>query len=387
MYGVSSAAGPLLGGLFTDSKLTSRFCFWLNLPIGFVAFLLIAFFLEPPELSELGKSLTMKQKIIRIDFLGTFLLITAFTCFFLAAQWGGTTYAWSNSKVWGCILGFFLQIAAFSHLQVRFQDRSTITIRALRNFTALLCLLYQLFISMVIAIQIYYLPFYFQSVLGHSAASSGALTLPYVMTLLFSPMASGAYIAAYGHYIPIIYIGACLAVVGSGLLSSLTITSSQAQYVGYQVIVTLGAGILQQIAFTAVLLALPPADVATVSALVSFCNSLGPVAALTVGNILFTNLFGSKLAEIPGLNGKITGSKIKGLVDLGTLVPAQYVESIKQAFSFALSRTLVFAILAAGLAACCGFVIQLLSWKKKRISSSALGEMTGERLQQSDAKV
>ncbi|TGO36662.1 hypothetical protein BHYA_0118g00170 [Botrytis hyacinthi] len=275
MHGVSSAAGALLGGLLTDSKLTWRFCFWLNLP---------------------------------------------FTCFFLAAQWGGTTYAWSNFKAWGCILGFFLQIAAFVYLQVRFQDR-------------------------------------------------------------------GAYITAYGHYIPIMYIGACLAVVGSGLLSTLTITSSQAQYVGYQVIVALGAGTVQQIAFTAVPLALPPAEVATASALVSFCNSLGPVVALTVGNILFTNLFGSRLAEIPGLNGKITGSEIKGLVDLGTLVPAQYVESVKEALSFALSRTLVFAIPAAGLAACCGLVIQLLSWKKKRISGLASGEMTGERLQQSDEKI
>ncbi|KAF7861702.1 uncharacterized protein EAF02_010656 [Botrytis sinoallii] len=381
MYGVSSAAGPLLGGLFTDSKLTWRFCFWLNLPIGFVAFFLIVFFLEPPELSELGKSLTIKQKILRIDFLGTLLLITALTCFFLAAQWGGTTYSWSNSKVWGCILGFFLQIAAFSYLQRNNPDSSitklhSLTVPPLSTFH-----------------------FY-----GHSSTDSlfaillsvrtwafrgfiRSLTLPYVMTLLFSPMASGAYITAYGHYIPIMYIGACLAVVGSGLLSTLTIASSQAQYVGYQVIVALGTGTVQQIAFTAVPLALPPADVATASALVSFCNSLGPVVALTVGNILFTNLFGSKLAEIPGLNGKITASEIKGLVDLGTLVPAQYVESVKQALSFALSRTLVFAIPAAGLAACCGFVIQLLSWKKKRISSPASGEMTGERLQQSDEKV
>ncbi|KAF7882186.1 hypothetical protein EAF00_011702 [Botryotinia globosa] len=232
----------------------------LNLPIGSVAFLLIVFFLEPPELSELGKSLTIKQKIMRIAFL------------------------------------------AFSYLQVRLQDCATIPIRALRNFTPLLCLLYQLFVSMVIAIRNYYLPFYFQSVIEHAAASSGVLTLPYAMTLLFSPIASGAYITAYGHYIPIMYIGACLAVVGSELLSTLTITSSQAQYVGYQVIVALGAGTVQQIAFTAVPLALPPADVATASALVSFCNSIGPVLALTVGNILFTNIFGSKLAKMQGLN-------------------------------------------------------------------------------------
>ncbi|TGO22472.1 hypothetical protein BPAE_0167g00150 [Botrytis paeoniae] len=235
-----------------------------------------------------------------------------------------------------------------------------------------------------------YLAFSFKlqpSVISRFGFKTGVLTLPYVMTLLYSPMASGAYITAYGHYTPIMYIGACLAVMGSGLLSTLTTTSSQAQYVGYQVIVALGAGIVQHIAFTAEPLALPPSDVTTESALVSFCNSLGPVVALTVGNILFTNLFGSKLAGISGLNGKITGSEIKELVDLGTLVPHQYVENVKQALSFALNRTLMFAIPAAGLAACCGLVIQILSWKKKRISSPASGEMTREMLQQSDEKV
>jgi len=87
--------------------------------IGFVAFLLLAIFLEPPTLTELGKTLTVRQKITRIDFLGTFLLITAFTCFFLASQWGGYTYAWSNPKVWGCMLGFLLQICLFAYIQVR----------------------------------------------------------------------------------------------------------------------------------------------------------------------------------------------------------------------------------------------------------------------------
>ncbi|KAF7945603.1 uncharacterized protein EAE97_004641 [Botrytis byssoidea] len=315
MYGVSSAAGPLLGGLFTDSKLTWRFCFWLNLPISFVAFLLIVFFLEPPELSELGKSLTIKQKIIRIDFLGTLLLIAAFTCFF--SQLNGVAPHTRG------LIPSSLHLSPGSASRPR--DNSHSGIAKLHSLTVPSLSTFHLYghsdTDLIICLST------FSPYLGiprlHQEFS------PYVMTLLLSPMASGAYITTYGHYIPIMYIGACLAVVGSGMLSTLTITSSQAQYVGYQVIVALGAGTVQQIAFTAVPLALPPADVATASALVSFCNSLGPVVALIAGNILFTNLFGSKLAEIPGLSGKITGSEIKGLVDIGTLVTAQYVAGVK----------------------------------------------------------
>ena len=93
------------------------------LAIGFLAFLIIAFWLKPPDPTELNKTLTVKEKIKRIDVLGTFLLLTAFVCFFLAAQWGGTTYAWTNSRVIGCIVGFVLLIAAFAYLQVLLGDR------------------------------------------------------------------------------------------------------------------------------------------------------------------------------------------------------------------------------------------------------------------------
>ena len=88
-----------------------------------MALLLIALWLEAPPLTELGRTLTTNDKIRRIDLLGTLILLTAFTCFFLAAQWGGTTFAWTNSKVWGCVLGFVLQIAAFAYLQVFLGDR------------------------------------------------------------------------------------------------------------------------------------------------------------------------------------------------------------------------------------------------------------------------
>ncbi|KAF4635277.1 hypothetical protein G7Y89_g2825 [Cudoniella acicularis] len=327
MYGVSSAAGPLLGGLFTDSRLTWRFCFWINLPIGCISILLILGFLKPPPLTTDGKTLSLGQKIGRIDFAGTLLLLTAFTCFFLAAQWGGTSYPWSNSKVWGCMLGFALQIGAFAYLQVYLKDRAMIPMRILKNYTALLGLLYQLFIAMVIAVQIYYLPFYFQSVLSHSATSSGISMLPYVMTLLLSPMASGAIITAYGHYIPLMYVGAGLSVIGSVLLTTLYTSTISSQYISYQFVAAVGSGIVQQIPFTAVPLALPASEMATASAIVSFCNSLGPVIVLTLGNILFTNELTQKLSMIAGLDGNFVASIIGGLTDLPHLVEPEFLES------------------------------------------------------------
>ncbi|KAL2057894.1 hypothetical protein ABVK25_001511 [Lepraria finkii] len=162
MYGVASAAGPLLGGVFTDSpRLTWRFCFWLNLPIGFVAFVIIAVYLKPPRPTHLALSLTLKQKLARIDIAGAFLLIAAFVCLLIALQWGGTIYAWSNSKVWGCLLGFGLLIFAFIILQIRLKDRATIPLRIVSKRTAAVGCIFTTFMTMAIGLYVYYLPFYF----------------------------------------------------------------------------------------------------------------------------------------------------------------------------------------------------------------------------------
>lgn len=82
----------------------------------------MAVLLKPPPQSDLAQSLAFRQKIARIDIVGAFLLITAFTCLLLAMQWGGTTYAWTDSRVWGCLLGFALIIGAFVAVQIGLEE-------------------------------------------------------------------------------------------------------------------------------------------------------------------------------------------------------------------------------------------------------------------------
>jgi len=242
--------------------------------------------------------------------------------------------------------------------------------RILRNNTAILGLAFQLFAAMVIAIQIYYLPFYFQSVLGRSATSSGILTLPFVMTLLLSPMIVGVMMTVYGHHITVMCVGASMATAGSVLLSTLDVNSSFSQYIGYQFLAALGVGIVQQIPFTSVPLALPPSDSATASALVSFCNSLGPVIILTLGNVLFVNKLRQEVAQIPGLDSNELKFNLVGMADLEKEVGLILLHSVRRAIGFALSRTLVLGIPCSILALCCGIGIQCIAWRPTSIPSA-----------------
>lgn len=138
MFGAASVAGPLLGGAFTDSeRLTWRFCFWINLrksrnclyhinandltAIGLVAFLFTVFTFQSPKRSRTSK-LHLKDEIWKLDPMGVCFLISAFVCLLLALQWAGTTYSWSNSLVWGCLLGFGLLLTAFVATQIWRKD-------------------------------------------------------------------------------------------------------------------------------------------------------------------------------------------------------------------------------------------------------------------------
>ncbi|RYF44525.1 MAG: hypothetical protein EOO38_17725, partial [Cytophagaceae bacterium] len=110
-------------------------CFWINLPFGGVSLAVVFFFFTNPERQY--SHLPIKERLKNIDMIGAIFLICAIVSLLLALQWGGFTYPWSNSKVWGTLLGFFLMIAVFIVIQIKQGDRATIPIRVFKQQTVL----------------------------------------------------------------------------------------------------------------------------------------------------------------------------------------------------------------------------------------------------------
>ena len=217
--------------------------------------------------------------------------------------------------------------------------------------------------STAIGVHVYYLPFYFQSVLGTTARRSGVETLPYLMSLLFTPMISGSLITIVGYYVPFMLAGCTLMTIGSGLLFSLSTDSSEGQLIGYQFLAAFGAGLCRQIGFSSVPLVLHPDDLATASALVAFCNSLGPTLAIAIGQSIFTNVFENQISGLPGIDVERVINQ--GAVNLGAVVPQQFLGVVREAFNLALTRAFVLSIASGGLALCCSFAMQWINVKKK----------------------
>lgn len=214
---------------------------------------------------------------------------------------------------------------------------------------------------MAVSAHVYYLPFYFQSILGTSARQSGINTLPYLFSLLIGPMISGSVAQVVGHHLPLMLGGSILMTVGSGFLFTLNSSTTESQWIAYQILTAMGAGLCRQMTFSAVPLMLPADDLATASALVAFFSSLGPTLAIGIEQCIFTNELKRHIAEMPG--DVVSEIMKKGATDLNAIVAVPLQGKVKLAFNFAITRAFALSIPCAGAAVCCTLV---MDWSKVR---------------------
>lgn len=321
VFGVSSVAGPLLGGFLTD-HLSWRWVFYVNVPLGILALFVTSAVLPAAVQRQRGK--------VRIDWAGTTLLSGAIVSLVLLTTWGGSEYAWGSPVIVGLGAAAVVLALAFVAVERRVEEPA-IPLRLFRIRTFTIAAGVSFVIGVGLFGSITYLPTFLQVANGASASNSGLLLVPMMGGLLVSSILAGRVITRTGRYRHFPIVGMGVASIGMYLLSTLGTDSSRWESGAYMVVLGAGIGMVMQIMVLATQNEAPIADLGVATSTVTFFRAVGG----SIGVALAGALFNSRLTDLLG------GAAPTGMTpeELGALAPD---EAARMAGAFADAITMVF---------------------------------------------
>lgn len=298
-----------------------------------------------------------------MDLFGTFTIIAAVVCYLLALQWGGTTKPWKDPDVIGTLIGFvWLSIVAIA-IEYFSGERALIVGRLLKDRTILALCAFIFFAAGVLFIPLYYLPIYFQTARGASAEQSGIDLVATVLSAGLFSLFAGGIITVSGYNIPILALGSILATVAAGLMYTLQRDSDSIAWIGYQILLGVGIGLVFQVPATVAQSIVEPADISIAFAMVLFFQTMGGAIWICTAQCGFANKLLSSLVTVaPGIDPEAVLAV--GATDLRQTFTTSAISGILTAYMDGLRIPFIIAIV-------CGCVTSLLSiaprWKKIKV--------------------
>ena len=350
VFGLSSILGPLAGGYLTQ-HVSWRWIFYINVPIGIAALLIVGAVLHVP----------VKKMSHKIDWLGTALLSLGVVGLILLTTWGGTTYAWGSAAILITGAVSVVLLALFCLVETRAAE-PIIPLGLFKNRTFSAASGVGFTIGFTMFGAIIYLPLYLQIVHGASPTVSGLELLPVIGGMLITFILSGQLVSRTGRYKIFPIIGSAVLGIGLLFLTHLGPTTSFGFAALGMFIVGLGIGLVMQVIVVAVQNSVPHSQLGTATATATFFRTIGGAFGVAVLGAVFSarllaNLTrGTSAAVAKQISSAVADSnpaKLRGL-------PTHEKLLVIGSFSHALQDVFIVAVPFAVLA----FV---LSWLMKEV--------------------
>lgn len=275
--------------------------------------------------------------------------------FLLGLDFGGIIRPWTSAMVI-CLIVFGVAVAGiFIIFEWRHAKQPVIPLRVFQRRSNVAALLVCFFHGMVFISGIYYLPLYFQAVLGASPILSGVYILPYAVTFSVVAGLAGGFINHTGRVFPPVIVGICIMILGFGLYINFDADSSWAKIILFQIVAGIGAGPNFQAPLIVLQSLVATSDMATATATYTFVKTLGTAISIVLGGVVFQNRIESKTTQLVRTIGEPTASLLTGPSSMANVDKIKRLSPtprymVREAFAKSLSTMWIFYAALGGLA-------------------------------------
>ncbi|KAL5536448.1 hypothetical protein ACEPAF_270 [Sanghuangporus sanghuang] len=288
-FGFGTAIAPVVAGSLAQ-KGQWRWFFYMNLPICGVTACISAIYLN----LKVPRG-TFKEKILSLDWTGNTIIVASTTSVVLALTWGGIEFPWSSAKVLVPLILGLAGLVAFVIYEAKVPEAPLVPLRILAHRTSISGYVQAFFGNFYLLGTIFYLPTFFQACKDASPTRSGVDVFGLAFTIMPFGIIAGVSVAKFGRYRPQLWLAWVSLIVGGALMSTLDTDSNVGHFIGYQVIVGLGLGILLTTGFFPVLAPLTVKYNASALAFFMFVRWFSQIWGVTVGGTVLQNGLTKKL--------------------------------------------------------------------------------------------
>ncbi|KAF7585931.1 hypothetical protein BBP40_009851 [Aspergillus hancockii] len=356
VWALASGIGPVLGGVLSE-RATWRWCFWINLPITGLAFLMLWFVLklETPRTS-------IWDGLKAVDWVGSLFVIGSSIMMLLALDFGGVTHPWNSATVICLIIFSIVVLGLFVLNEWKLAKYPVIPLDLFHHRSGIAAFLVCFCHGFIFMGEAYYLPLYFQAVLGASPIMSGVYLLGFVIACSLSGAFTGLFIQRTGKYVPPMWLGLGLLTLGVGLLINLEVSANWGKILSFQIISGIGVGMNFEGPLLALQAIVGVKNTATATATIGFVRTMSTAISVVIGGVVFQNQMvkeGPKLVQYLGaeLASQLGGANVTSNIELIKTLPPAQRKLVRQALFNSLRTTWIMYVAFAGVSLVAGLFV------------------------------